>query len=125
MANMIAAVGVAVSDLARSASFYGRVLGLKEGQRIVLDHMDEIIMTGERGASLVLMQYKDGVTRDLRANAGKVVFYVDDIGATVAAARDLGAAVTREPAVAANFGNALIGFVEDPDGATLELIQRS
>jgi lactoylglutathione lyase len=124
MANAIAAVGVAVSDLKRSAAFYTRVVGMKEQRTIELENMDEIILAGERGAAVVLMQYKDGVKRDLGAGAGKVVFNVDDIAGAVARAREAGGAVTREPATVPSMGDAMIGFVTDPDGVTLELIQQ-
>jgi lactoylglutathione lyase len=122
MANSITAVGIAVSDLARSAGFYGSVLGMKPLNAIKLDNMDEIVLGLDRGAAMVLMQYSDGVERDLRAFAGKLVFYVDDVSAVLGQVRAEGCAVTREPAPYPGLGT--IGFAEDPDGYTLELIQR-
>lgn len=122
MSNIVAAVGVSVDDLEKSAAFYTDVLGFKRLQTIKLDHMDEIIVGPERGTPVVLMQYKDGVKRDHAAFAGKLVFYVDDLGAVVAAIRDRGLEITREPAEYPNFGT--LAFAKDPNGYDLELIQR-
>lgn len=122
MADVMAAVGVSVEDLEKSATFYTEVLGFKRQQTIKLDHMDEIIVGPERGTPVVLMWYKDSVKRDHGAFAGKLVFYVDDLGAVVAKIRDRGCAITREPAEYPNFGT--LAFAKDPNGYDLELIQR-
>lgn len=122
MADQVAAVGVSVEDLEKSARFYTEALGFKRLQTINLDHMDEIIVGPERGTPVVLMKYKDGVKRDHGAFAGKLVFYCDDVGAAVAKIRDIGGEITEEPKPYPGFGT--IGFAKDPNGYTLELIQR-
>lgn len=125
MANLIGAFGIAVSDLKKSEAFYTTALGMKAMQRFTLENMEELVVGFEgRGAAIVLMQYTDGVKRDLSAFAGKLVFYFDDVQAAAARIRAAGCAITREPEAVKGFGGALIGFGLDPDGYTLELIER-
>lgn len=125
MADRFAAAGVSVSDLKRSVEFYTRVLGMRETQTFKLPNMDESVVGFEKGGSVVLMQYTDGVARDHAAFAGKLVFYVDDVGAIVARIRDAGGVITREPSTSPGLGPTLIAFAKDPDGYTLELLQAS
>src|SRR4051812_45486824 len=121
----IAATGIVVRDLERSGAFYSKVLGMQELQRIAVPdmHLAEVIMSfpGSRGGALVLRRYTDDVARDYVDIGGKLVLSVDDPAALVEAARSAGAEVIREPAEYPGFG--LIGFVADPDGYALELVQ--
>jgi len=70
------------------------------------------------------MEYTDGVVRDHGAFAGKLVFYVDDVSAVCARIRDAGLEITREPSASQGLGPTLVAFAKDPDGYTLELLQR-
>ena len=119
------ATGIGVSDLARSADFYTRVLGMTVQQTFTLDHMDEIMVGYEgKGASLVLMHWTDGSARNYRDNPIKLVLYVPDAAAAVDAIRAEGLEIVREAATSPGMGGALIGFGKDPDGYLVELIQR-
>jgi catechol 2,3-dioxygenase-like lactoylglutathione lyase family enzyme len=120
----LGAAGIAVSDLSNSSDFYTTVFGLSFVTKIHLPTMDEIILSMDgRGAALVLMCHTDGVVRDLANTGGKIVFYVVDPAATVELARARGATVVREATPVPEFGDAVIGFVEDPDGHLIEILQ--
>ena len=117
-------VGIGVSDLKKSADFYCRVLGMKQVSTITLDYMDEIILSMDgHGAALVLMCHTDGGTRDLANTGGKIVFYVVDPVATVELARERGVEIVREATPLPEFNDTVIGFVKDPDGHLIEILQ--
>ncbi len=119
------AAGIGVTDLERSAAFYCTVFGLEEMMRFELPTMDEIIVGRPgKGAAIVLMCHTDGVERDLANTGGKLVFGVRDAAATAALACEHGASMVMEPAPATGMGGAVVGFVADPDGHTIELLQR-
>jgi lactoylglutathione lyase len=121
--DYLTAVGIGVSDLARSADFYERVLGMKQTQTFSLDHMDEIILAHEGRNAVVLMHWKDGSTRNYRDNPIKLVFQVADAGRLIEAIRADGLAISMEPAAYPGMGGAIIGMGLDPDGYVIELIQ--
>jgi catechol 2,3-dioxygenase-like lactoylglutathione lyase family enzyme len=120
----LAAAGIGVSDLDASSQFYTSVFGLSFVSKIHLPDMDEIILSMDgRGAALVLMCHTDGVDRNLSDTGGKIVFSVADPAATVELARGRGARVVREATPVPEFGDAVIAFVEDPDGHLVEILQ--
>jgi lactoylglutathione lyase len=121
----IGAVGIGVSDLARSADFYTRVLGMKVITTFKLDDMDEIVVGFEgRGSALVLMHWTDGSVRNYANNPIKIVLYVPDPRAAADAIRADGLEIVREPTPIASPGGAVVGFARDPDGYLVELLQR-
>ena len=120
---LLGAVGIGVSDIARSTDFYTRVLGMKVITTFSLDYMEEVVVGyGDRQAALVLMHWTDGSARNYRDNPIKIVLYVDSPEAAVDAIRADGLEIVREPAP---FGAAVIAFGKDPDGYLVELIQRA
>jgi lactoylglutathione lyase len=121
--DYLTAVGIGVSDLARSADFYIRVLGMKQTQTFKLDHMDEIVLAHEGRAAVVLMHYTDGSTRNYRDNPVKLVFQVTDAAGLVDRIRAAGLEITMEAAAYPGMGGAIIGMGKDPDGYVVELIQ--
>ncbi|GAC1311032.1 MAG: lactoylglutathione lyase [Acidimicrobiales bacterium] len=120
-----AATGIVVADLERAARFYKEVMGMQELQRVAVPdlQLEEIILSfaAGRGAAIVLMHYTDSVDRGFVDIGEKLVMYVEDPVALAAAVRDAGLEVTREPSDGGPFG--LVGFVKDPDGHTIELLQ--
>ena len=123
--SVMGAVGIGVSDLARSADFYTRVLGMKVITTFKLDYMDEIVVGFEgRGSALVLMHWTDGSVRNYRDNPIKIVLYVPDPKAAAEAIRADGLEIVREPTPIASLGGAVVGFAKDPDGYLVELLQR-
>ena len=117
------ATGVGVSDLRRSTDFYKEVFGMTVVTKFKLPDMEEMILSFPSGAALVLMCHIDGSKHDLANTGGKLVFYVADPVATAQLARDHGAEVVREPTPIPEFNNTVVGFVKDPDGHLLELLQ--
>lgn len=121
---MVGAAGIAVADLERSTDFYTRVAGMTVLMRLPLPDMDEVILgyPGSKGAALVLMQYTDG-SQPGTDPLGKLVFYVPDPPAFAEAVAAEGLEVVRAPAPVPELRNSLVGFVKDPDGHTIELLQ--
>ena len=121
--DFLTAVGIGVSDLARSADFYSRVLGMQETQRFHLDYMDEIVLAHEGRSAVVLMHYTDGSNPNYRDNPVKLVFYVTDPAGLTEKIRAEGLEITREPGTVEGMGGAVIALAKDPDGYVVELIQ--
>ncbi|MGA0602577.1 VOC family protein [Caulobacter sp. KR2-114] len=121
--DFLTAVGIGVSDLARSEDFYARVLGMKRTAVFKLAEMDEVMLAHEGRSAVVLMHYTDGRAISYRDNPVKLVFYVTDPAAMIEAIRAEGLAITLEPAPNASLGGAVVGMGKDPDGYGVELIQ--
>lgn len=119
----LAAVGIGVSDMARSEDFYTRVLGMSVQQRIELPHLREVIVGYEGRTSVVLMHWLDGSNPNYRDNPVKLVFYVPDAGALIERIRADGLPITREAEPLPDFNNMVIGLGQDPDGYVVEFIQ--
>lgn len=122
-AENLAAVGIGVSDMARSEDFYTRVLGMQVQQRIDLPHLQEVVVGFEGRTSVVLMHWLDGSNPNYRNNPIKLVFYVPDAKAMIERIRTDGLEITREAEPLADFGNMVIGLGLDPDGYVVEFIQ--
>lgn len=122
-ATGLMAVGIEVSDLARSSAFYTERLGFRVQQEVRLEYIDEdILVLPKTQAALVLMQHKDGSHALNGPPAAKVVVNVPDVRALVESLRSAGCAIVREPDEFPGFG--LIAFSQDPDGYDIEMIQR-
>jgi len=121
-AENLGAVGIGVSDMARSEDFYTRVLGMTVQQRIDLPHLKEVVVGYEGRTSVVLMHWLDGSERNYKANAVKLVFFVPDPKQVIARIRAEGLPIQREAEVMPEFHNMMIGLAEDPDGYVIELL---
>ncbi|HEV2364882.1 MAG TPA: VOC family protein [Caulobacteraceae bacterium] len=121
--DFLTAVGIGVSDLARSADFYRRVLGMAETGRFSPPEMDEIMLAHEGRPAVVLMHWTDGSKPKCADNPVKLVFYVTDPVRFAEAVRAEGLEVTREAAPLESMGGALIALAKDPDGYVLEFIE--
>lgn len=121
--DFLTAVGIGVSDLARSTDFYSRVLGMKQTGIFKLDYMDEIMLAHEGRSAVVLMHYTDGSVRNYRDNPVKLVFYVTDPAGLIDRIRAEGLEVTREAAPIESLSGAVVGLAKDPDGYVIELIE--
>lgn len=121
--DFLTAVGIGVSDLARSEDFYSRVLGMKRTAVFNLASMDEVMLAHEGRSAVVLMHYTDGRSVNYRANPVKLVFYVTDPKGLIERIRAEGLPITLEPAPNASLGGAVVGMAEDPDGYGVEFIQ--
>jgi lactoylglutathione lyase len=122
--NLLGAVGIGVSDLAKSVDFYSRVIGMTQTQTFKVDYMDEVVLAFEGRTAVVLMHYTDGSVRNYKDNPVKLVFYVVDPKEISDRIKAEGLEIVREPAPMASMGGALLGLAKDPDGYIVELIQR-
>jgi lactoylglutathione lyase len=119
----LSAVGIGVSDLAKSTDFYVNVMGMEKIRSYHLDYMDEEVLGYPDGESyIVLMHWTDGSPRNYRDLPIKIVTRVKDPAALAAKIKAAGFEVTREPQASAQVGGAIVGFAKDPDGYTLELL---
>jgi len=117
--------GIVVRDLEVAQRFYESALGLKEMNRVRVDTlgMDEVILGAPGGgAALILMRYDDG--RSHVEVGQKLVFTVPSPAAVADAAVDAGGKVVFPPTHLPDFG-ATIGFVQDPDGHSIEVLDRA
>ncbi len=127
MAETFAITKLVVGDLEASKAFYGRLCGLTEAQRIEGEaegrRMTEIIMAGESrsAATLVLITYH-GQPRPAPGEC-VLVFETGDLDAFVARAAEAGGSVTQPPRRLPEFGLSY-AFVQDPEGHTIEGLQR-
>jgi catechol 2,3-dioxygenase-like lactoylglutathione lyase family enzyme len=119
----LAAVGIGVSDMARSEDFYTRVLGMQVQQRIDLPHLKEVVVGYAGRTSVVLMHWLDGSNPNYRNNPVKLVFFVPDAKSLMERIRADGLPVSREAEVMPEFNNMVVGLAEDPDGYVVELLQ--
>lgn len=120
-----AATGIVVRDLEIAQRFYETTLGLKEMNRVRVDTlgMDEVILSPPGGgASLVLMRYDDG--RSHIEVGQKLVFAVPSPAAVADAAVECGGSVVFPATLMPEFG-ATIAFVQDPDGHSIEVLDRT
>jgi lactoylglutathione lyase len=121
--DYLTAVGIGVSDLAHSADFYSRVLGMQETQRFHLDHMDEIVLAHEGRNAVVLMHWTDGSSPNYAGNPVKLVFNVADPAALAERIRAEGLEITMEPQVFPGLGGTIVCLAKDPDGYVIELLK--
>jgi len=122
--DFLTAVGIGVADLERSTRYYEQVLGMTKIRTFEVEYMDEVMLAHEGRNAVVLMHYTDGSARNYKDNPVKLVFYVTDPAAIAAKVKAAGFEVTREPAPIESLGGAMVCLAKDPDGYTIELIQR-
>jgi len=119
---------IRVGDLERSIEFYTEALGMDllrkqdyPGGRFTLAFLgygDE-----ESTAVIELTHNWDTTSYDLGDGFGHIAVGVEDIAGACDRAREYGGEVTREPGPMKH-GTTVIAFVKDPDGYTIEFIER-
>ncbi len=120
---LLSAVGIGVSDLAKSTDFYVNVMGMEKIRSYHLDYMDkEVVGYPDAESYIVLMHWTDGSARTYKDLPIKIVTRVKDPVALAAKIKAAGFEVTREPQASAQVGGAIVGFAKDPDGYMLELL---
>lgn len=121
-------VRVLAKDAEALGQFYTAAFGLKETNRLKIATGVELFMNfGETveaaransGPRIVVMQSPEGVGDDAVMH---VIFTVSDATATAAAVKAAGGTIEREPTEYGTSG-IRIGFVVDPEGNHIELIQ--
>ena len=121
-------VRVVAKDAIALGQFYETAFGLKEVNRLEFPNGVELFLNfgdtvaaaqANTNAQVVIMQDANGPGDD---SVMHVIFTVSDAAATVRAVQAAGGKVEREPAAFGNTG-IVIGFVIDPEGNHIELIQ--
>lgn len=112
----IAAVRINVTDLERSEHFYRETFGLPAAQAYG-EHERVLLLPGANAPRLTLIH------TDAAPTNGGLAIIVADIDAVMRAAAASGGRVTREAQSVNMGGQARIGFIEDPNGVSIEVIQ--
>jgi predicted enzyme related to lactoylglutathione lyase len=121
-------VRVVAKDAEALGRFYASAFGLKETNRLTIPGGVELFLNfgatveaarANDAPAVVIMQTRDGPADD---EVMHVIFTVSDAAATAAAVKAAGGEVVREPSEYGNTG-IVIGFVADPEGNRIELIQ--
>ena len=118
------AIGIGVSDLDAAVALYRDGLGMTERQRLTRDNRIEVVMESadKRGSLVVLMQFTDGVGRNVQQNPGKLAFYVKDPAAFATAFATAGGRIVVPPAPQPSVGNVVVGFGRDQDNNLIEIV---
>jgi lactoylglutathione lyase len=117
-----------VGDLDRSVAFYSKAFGMKElRRRDVPDGKYTLSFVGfgeEENNTVIELTYNYGVEKyDLGGAFGHLAIGVPDVAKACEIAASAGGTVTR-PAGPVKFGTTIIAFVKDPDGYSIELVER-
>jgi len=120
--DFLSAVGIGVTDLARSTAYYETVLGMTKVRTYQVEYMDAVLLAHEGRNAIILMHYTDGSVRNYQDNPVNLVFDVTDPAAIAAKAKAAGMEVIREPTPSRS--GALVCLTKDPDGYRIELIRR-
>ncbi|SDU26718.1 VOC family protein [Halopseudomonas salegens] len=120
----LASAAIGVSDLEASLDLYTQGLGMQEVERLQRSDRTEVILRSadRRGSHLVLMDFTDGVGRNVQQNPGKLVFYVADMASYLADFTAQGGRITLPPSVQPDLGNVLVGFGRDTDNNLIEFV---
>jgi lactoylglutathione lyase len=117
-----------VGDLQRSIDFYCKAFGMKEIRRNdVPAGKYTLAFVGfgeEANNTLIELTYNYGVEKyELGGAFGHLAVGVPDVAAACEIAAKAGGTITR-PAGPVQHGTTIIAFVKDPDGYSIELVQR-
>ncbi len=119
---------IRVGDLERSIAFYTEALGMKLLRR--QDYPEgrftlAFVGYGDEATDAVieLTHNWDTASYELGAGFGHIAIAAADIAAACDRVREHGGRVTREPGPMKH-GSTVIAFVKDPDGYTIEFIEK-
>lgn len=117
-----------VGDLARAKAFYTEVLGMKLLRESVNEtYRYTLAFVGygdEKDGAVLELTYNWGVEAyELGSAFGHIALEVDDVYRACDMIRAKGGVISREPGPVKG-GTTEIAFVKDPDGYSIELIQK-
>ncbi|MCU1483486.1 MAG: gloA [Actinomycetia bacterium] len=125
MASSVGQYCIYVSDIEHSERFYTEIIGLKVQSRTEIDDVHEIVLAADDGGGRLQLaeRYNNGQPVDHGFALWKIYMNVDD-------AMDV-----HDRAVAAGYTSTMVpekldrwpvivGFINDPDGYSIELLQR-
>jgi lactoylglutathione lyase len=124
MATTVGQYCIYVSDLERSVAFYRDVIGLKVQSRTEIEDVHEAVLAADQGGGRIQLaeRYVGGQPIDHGFALWKIYMNVDDCQATHDAAVAWGCESTMEPQRLDRWP-VIVGFVNDPDGYSIELIE--
>jgi len=126
MASSVGQYCIAVSDLERSVRFYTEIMGLVEQGRTEIPNVNEVHLAGETGGGRLQLAKFAETFRPGEIDHGfalwKIYINVDDAQATWARAVAAGYKSVMEPERLERWP-VVVGFVLDPDGYLIEIIQ--
>ena len=120
---------IRVGDLQRSVDFYCKAFGMRElRRRDVPDGKYTLSFVGygdEESNTVLELTYNYGVEKyELGNSFGHLAIGVPDVAKACEIAAAAGGTITR-PAGPVKFGTTIIAFVKDPDGYSIELVERA
>ncbi len=119
---------IRVGDLDASVRFYTEVLGMEVKRRLDMEKGRFTLVflafpgADERAAQLELTHNWDTDSYDLGNGYGHLAVSVANMESSLAAVREKGGKIAREPRSLYE-GGPLLAFLEDPDGYAVELIE--
>ncbi len=124
MASTVGQYCIYVSDIKRSEIFYTEVLGLKVQSRTEIEDVHEIVLAADQGGGRLQLaeRYNNGGQIDHGFALWKFYVNVDNCAQTHQKAVEFGCESTMEPARLDRWP-VIVGFVNDPDGYNIELIE--
>ncbi|KAF2433926.1 hypothetical protein EJ08DRAFT_646827 [Tothia fuscella] len=81
MPSTLGGIGLGVTDMAKSVSFYTKILGYRPTQTFDVEAFTETVLSfphKQGGTALILMQYKNR-PEGVKNPPGKFVWYVEDV----------------------------------------------
>lgn len=125
MATTVGQYCIYVSDIERSERFYTDIIGLVVQSRTEIPDVHEIVLAADEGGGRLQLaeRYNDGQPIDHGFALWKIYFNVDDCEAVHQRAVDAGFTSTMEPQRLDRWP-VTVAFILDPDGYTVELVQR-
>ena len=125
MATTVGQYCINVTDLERSERFYVDIIGLKVQTRTQIPNVDEVVLAADVGGGrLQLAKWLDRSDPiDHGTALWKIYMNVDDCVAVHKRAVDAGFTSTMEPQRLERWP-VTVGFVLDPDGYSVELVQK-
>jgi lactoylglutathione lyase len=125
MATTVGQYCIYVSDIEKSERFYTDIIGLKVQSRTEIPDVHEIVLAADQGGGRLQLaeRYNDGKPIDHGFALWKIYMNVDDCVAVHKRAVDAGFESTMEPQRLDRWP-VIVGFINDPDGYSIELVQR-
>ncbi|MFL1483555.1 VOC family protein [Marinobacter sp. LN3S78] len=123
VASQITGLELGVSDLDISLPVYRNGLDMRIVEQTTTDNSRRVTLESPGSplqATLTLIEFTDGLGRNLQDNPGKIVFFTPDAEALANQFERSGGVVTLPPEEQPGFG--VVGFGRDPDNNLIEIV---
>ncbi|MFC4261054.1 VOC family protein [Marinobacter lacisalsi] len=122
--SQVTGLELGVSDLDMSLPVYQNGLDMRRVETVTTENSIRVILESPGSplqATLTLIEYTDGLGRNLQDNPGKIVFYTPDAEALGNQFSTAGGNLTLPPTEQPGFG--VVGFGRDPDNNLIEIAE--